>query len=70
MSLHALQLRQNFNRSQVNQNLKNKAKQRHTTVLKEMLVSKFLSRNNIDLSAALSLLTENSTEEKKILLKK
>ena len=35
-----------------------------------MLVSKFLSRNNIDLSAALSLLTENSTEEKKILLKK
>jgi hypothetical protein len=63
-------LRQNFNRSQVNQNLKNKAKQRHTTVLKEMLVSKFLSRNNIDLSAALSLLTENSTEEKKILLKK
>jgi hypothetical protein len=63
-------LRQNFNRSQVNQNLKNKAKQRHTTVLKEMLVSKFLSKNNIDLSAALSLLTENSTEEKKILLKK
>jgi hypothetical protein len=43
-------LRQNFNRSQVNQNLKNKAKQRHTTVLKEMLVSKFLSKNNIDLS--------------------
>jgi hypothetical protein len=63
-------LRQNFNRSQVNQNLKNKAKQRHTTVLKEMLVSKFLSRNNIDLSVVLSLLTENSSEEKKILLKK
>lgn len=29
MSLHALSLRQNFNRSQVNLNLKNKAKQRH-----------------------------------------
>ena len=70
MSLHALQLRQNYNRSQVNQNLKNKAKQRHTTVLKEMLVSKFLSKNSIDLSVALGLLTDSNTEDKKILLKK
>jgi len=35
-----------------------------------MLVSKFLSKNNIDLSVALSLLTDNNTEDKKILLKK
>lgn len=35
-----------------------------------MLINKFLSRNNIDLSAALNLLADNSAEDKKILLKK
>jgi hypothetical protein len=35
-----------------------------------MLVSKFLSKNSIDLSVALGLLTDSNTEDKKILLKK
>jgi len=35
-----------------------------------MLVRKFLSKNNIDLVDALTLLSDNNAEDKKVLLKK